>query len=121
MTVRGIRAAATVEANDASEIREITLEMVAKLVQENNVNPDHIASVFITVTGDLDQAFPAQAIRQLPGWELVPLMCALEVPVKGSLQKCVRLMVLVNTEKTQQEIQHIYLGGAKVLRPDLAK
>lgn len=121
MTVRGIRAAATVEANNASEIKEVTLEMVSRLVQENEVNPEDIASVLITVTNDLDEAFPAQAIRQLPGWELVPLMCALEVPVKGSLQKCVRLMVLVNTEKTQQDIKHIYLGGAKALRPDLAK
>jgi len=121
MTVRGIRAAATVEANDSAEIKEVTLEMISKLVEANDVNPEDIASVFITVTNDLDQAFPAQAIRQLPGWELVPLMCALEVPVKGSLQKCVRLMVLINTEKSQREIQHIYLGGAKVLRPDLAK
>ncbi|GIP15142.1 hypothetical protein J40TS1_07840 [Paenibacillus montaniterrae] len=121
MTVRGIRAAATVEANEANEIKAVTLEMVTKLVQENDVNPEDIASVLITVTNDLDEAFPAQAIRQLPGWELVPLMCALEVPVKGSLPKCVRLMVLVNTEKAQQEIKHIYLGGAKALRPDLAK
>lgn len=121
MTVRGIRAAATVEHNDASEIKEVTLEMITKLAQENDVNPEDVASVLITVTNDLDQAFPAQVIRQLPGWELVPLMCGLEVPVQGSLQKCVRLMVLVNTDKSQKEIKHIYLGGAKVLRPDLAK
>jgi chorismate mutase len=57
----------------------------------------------------------------MEGWELVPLMCALEVPVKGSLEKCIRLMVLINTEKSQKEIEHIYLGRAQALRPDLSK
>lgn len=95
MNVRGIRGAATVESNDAKLIKEVTIDMVNDIVSQNDVNPADICSVFITVTQDLDQAFPAQAIRQLPGWELVPQMCALEVPVKGSLEKCVRLMVLV--------------------------
>jgi len=121
MSVRGIRGAATVEANDAAEIKQVSLEMMTELVKQNEIVPDDICSVLITVTHDLDAAFPAQAIRQLPGWELVPLMCSLEVPVKGSLEKCVRLMVLVNTEKTQAEIKHIYLGGAKALRPDLVQ
>lgn len=121
MNVRGIRGAATVEQNDAAQIKAVTLEMIAELSKQNDVNPEDISCVFITVTQDLDQAFPAQAIRQLPGWELVPQMCALEVPVKGSLEKCVRLMVLVNTDKTQAEIKHIYLGGAVALRPDLAQ
>ncbi|MFC6332280.1 chorismate mutase [Paenibacillus septentrionalis] len=121
MSVRGIRAAATVDANDAAQIKEVTLAMIQQLIQENDIQPEDVACVYITVTNDLDQAFPAQPIRQLPGWDLVPLMCALEVPVKGSLEKCVRLMVLVNTEKAQNEIKHVYLGGAKVLRPDLAK
>lgn len=121
MNVRGIRGAATVESNDALLIKEVTLEMVKDIVNQNNVNPADISCVFITVTQDLDQAFPAQAIRQLPGWELVPQMCALEVPVKGSLEKCVRLMVLVNTDKTQEEIKHVYKGGAIALRPDLAQ
>jgi len=121
MKVRGIRAAATVEANDAAQIKEVTLTMLHTLIQENDVHPEDVASIFITVTQDLNQAFPAQTIRQLPGWDLVPLMCSLEVPVQGSLEKCVRLMVLVNTEKAQNEINHVYLGGAKVLRPDLVK
>lgn len=120
MSVRGIRAAGTVEQNDAAQIKELTVEMISQVVKQNDVNPTDISCVFITVTGDLDQAFPAQAIRQLPGWEFVPQMCALEVPVKGSLEKCVRLMVLVNTDKTQAEIKHVYLGGAVALRPDLA-
>ncbi|MHA6483896.1 chorismate mutase [Paenibacillus sp. strain BS8-2] len=121
MSVRGIRGAVTVEANEAKLISEATLAMVHEIMEANHIDPADICSVLITVTQDLDDSFPAQAVRQLPGWELVPLMCALEVPVKGSLERCVRLMVLVNTEKTQSEIQHVYLGGAQALRPDLAK
>lgn len=119
MSVRGIRGAATVEQNDAAQIKEVTIEMISDIVKQNDIHPSDISCVFITVTQDLDQAFPAQAIRQLPGWELVPQMCALEVPVKGALEKCVRLMVLVNTEKSQAEIRHVYLGRAISLRPDL--
>ncbi|MDQ6418226.1 chorismate mutase [Paenibacillus sp. LHD-117] len=121
MSVRGIRGAITVEANEAKLISAATLETVNAIMASNDIEPADICSVLITVTQDLDDSFPAQAVRQLPGWELVPLMCALEVPVKGSLERCVRLMVLVNTEKSQAEIQHIYLGGAQALRPDLAK
>jgi chorismate mutase len=75
----------------------------------------------VTVTQDLDAAFPARAIRQMAGWDLVPLMCALEMPVPGGLQKCIRLMVMVNTDKRQDQIRHVYLNEAKKLRPDLAQ
>jgi len=121
MSVRGIRGAITVETKDAKAISQATLEMIHDIVALNHIVPEDICSVLITVTSDLDEAFPAQSIRQLPGWELVPLMCSLEVPVKGSLERCIRLMVLVNTDKSQSEIKHVYLGGARVLRPDLSK
>lgn len=119
MSVRGVRAAATVTANDAQEIQDVTLDMINQLVSENNIDPADIASVWITVTNDLDATFPAKPIRQLPDWELVPIMCALEIPVKNSLEKCIRIMLHWNTTKSQQEIKHIYLGGARALRPDL--
>ncbi|ALS27772.1 chorismate mutase [Paenibacillus cisolokensis] len=121
MNVRGIRGAITVEANEERPILDATAELVERIVAENGISPEDIGCVFITVTDDLDSAFPARAIRQMAGWELVPLMCALEVPVKGSLEKCIRLMVLVNTDKSQDQIRHVYLGGARVLRPDLSK
>jgi chorismate mutase len=120
MSVRGIRGATTVEANEEQAILEATADLLKRLVEANGIVPEDIASIIVTVTHDLDAAFPARAIRQLPGWELVPLMCALEVPVKGSLEKCIRLMVHVNTDKKQDEIQHIFLGRARSLRPDLA-
>jgi len=120
MTVRGIRGATTVEANEERVILEATSELLKRIVEANGIVPEDIASIIVTVTHDLDATFPARAIRQLPGWELVPLMCALEVPVKGSLEKCIRLMVHVNTDKRQDEIRHIFLGRARELRPDLA-
>lgn len=121
MSVRGIRGAITVEANEEHQILNATIEMLNTIVAKNEIVPDDICSVFVTVTGDLDESFPARAIRQMAGWELVPLMCALEVPVKGSLERCIRLMVLINTDKTQAQIRHIYLNGAQALRPDLSK
>jgi chorismate mutase len=120
MYVRGIRGAITVERNDEAEILDATSELLVQIVAENNVKPEDIAHVLVTVTQDLDAAFPAKAIRQLPGWELVPLMCALEIPVPGGLPRCIRLMVTVNTEKSQRDIRHVYLNDAKKLRPDLS-
>ncbi|QJC51874.1 chorismate mutase [Paenibacillus albicereus] len=120
MSVRGIRGAITVDRNEEQEILQATSEMLRAIVAENGFDPEDICSVLITVTTDLDAAFPARAIRGLQGWDLVPLMCAVEVPVKGSLERCIRLMVTVNTELTQKEIKHVYLRGAGVLRPDLS-
>ncbi|WP_028593538.1 chorismate mutase [Paenibacillus assamensis] len=120
MWVRGIRGATTVQANDADEILQATSELLDEIVQRNGVEPESISSVWITMTEDLNATFPARAIRTLPNWELVPIMCALEIPVEGSLPKCIRLMVHINTEKSQEAIQHVYLKESAQLRPDLA-
>jgi len=119
MAVRGIRAANTVARNDEQEILLATRDMLNRLVEVNQVRPEDIGCVFITVTDDLDATFPARAIRGMPGWELVPLMHSREIPVPGSLPRCIRLMVLVNTEKEQKDIIHVYMNEAKCLRPDL--
>jgi chorismate mutase len=112
MWVRGIRGATTVKNNEEKEILSATTELLMQIVAENQVIPEDICSVFVTT-------FPARAIRQMHGWELVPLMCSLEIPVKPSLPLCIRLMVHVNTAKTQKQINHVYLNEAKVLRPDI--
>ncbi|ARU62707.1 chorismate mutase [Tumebacillus avium] len=119
LVVRGIRGAITVEQNDAASIHQATRELLLAMVEENQLTTPLIASCFITMTPDLDAAFPAQAIRELDGWELIPLMGALEVQVPGGLPMCIRLLLHVNTAKTQEEIQHIYLRDAVKLRPDL--
>ena len=119
MWLRGIRGAITVESNDAVQILSATTQLLHSIVEENNFSPEDICSVFVTVTQDLTATFPARAIRQMKGWELVPLMCSVEIPVENSLPRCIRLMVQVNTTKKQNEIVHVYLNDAKTLRPDL--
>ncbi len=78
---RGIRGATTVTNNEANEILEATSQLLEEIVSYNEIQPEDISNVWITVTHDLDAAFPAMAIRQLDGWDMVPLMCALEIPV----------------------------------------
>lgn len=119
MLVRGVRGATTVTANDREEILQATTELLHQIVEQNGIEPEFIASIWITVTEDIDAVFPAVAVRSLPGWELVPIMCSVEMPVPGSLPLCVRIMLHVNTTKSQADIYHVYLNEAAKLRPDL--
>lgn len=119
--VRGIRGATTVTENNADEIVLKTREMIEQMIHKNGLLPEQVAQVIITVTHDIDAAFPARALRMIDGWSYVPVMCALEIPVPNSLPKCIRVMMTVNTNVTQEKIEHIYLHGAQVLRPDLQK
>lgn len=121
MWVRGIRGATTVVHNEKSEMLTATSELLREIVRENDIQPSEIGCIFITVTQDLDAAFPAVAIREIAGWEMVPLMCSVEIAVQGALPKCIRLMVMVNTTKEQHEVKHVYLNEATKLRPDLAQ
>lgn len=121
MVNRGIRGATTVTNNEENEILRETVVLLREIVERNDVIAEDICSVWITVTGDLDATFPARAIREIEGWDLVPLMCSVEIPVKGGLPMCIRLMVQVNTDKSQRDIRHIYLNEAQKLRPDLSQ
>lgn len=120
MMNRGIRGATTVTRNDEQEIVQETLRLLEEMVRRNELQPEYISNIWITMTQDLDATFPAKAVRQLEGWDLVPLMCSVEIPVQGSLPRCIRFMVQVNTDKSQSEIKHVYLNEAKRLRPDLS-
>ncbi len=120
MTVRGIRGAITVNTNSAEEIVSAAQILLGEIAERNEVAPDDIASVLLTTTEDLDAAFPARATRNLTGWEYVPVTCAREIPVPGSLPRCIRVLMNVNTSKGQREIKHVYLRDAVRLRPDLA-
>lgn len=117
--IRGVRGAITVEINEEAIILRATENLVKKMIQENNIEAENVASVFVSVTDDLTSAFPAKVIRMLEGWAYVPVMCMKEISVPNSLEKCVRIMMHVNTEQSQKEIQHIYLEKAVQLRPDL--
>ncbi|MDC3415374.1 chorismate mutase [Aquibacillus salsiterrae] len=118
--IRGIRGATTVEKNDETEIVQNTRQLVEEIVEQNNVKPEDIASVLISVTSDLNAGFPAKALRLIEGWTYVPVMCMKEIEVPGSLAKCIRVMMTVNTTINQQDITHVYQKNATVLRPDLS-
>ena len=119
MSVRGIRGAITIENDTPEEIQAATLALL-NAIQESNpdLNPEDVASVFFTVMEDIRSGFPATAVR-LAGWNLVPLFCGTEIPVPDSLPLCIRILIHWNTELAQKEINHVYLGQAISLRPDL--
>ncbi len=120
MAVRGIRGAITVTENEREAILEGTRELLEAMVEANGVIADDIASCHFTTSPDLNAEFPAEATRRLGGWKYVPLICGHEMNVPGSMRKCVRILLHVNTEAAPQDIQHIYLRDAKKLRTDLA-
>lgn len=120
MACRGIRGATTVEANTRDAILDAAREMISEIVSRNEVDTDDIASAYFSTTPDLNAEFPAVAARADFGWHNVALMCGHEMYVPGSLSMCLRVTVMVNTEKAQKDIKHVYLRGAAVLRPDLA-
>lgn len=115
MRCRGIRGATTVESNTGKDILEASKELLRQVSEANKLDKNEIASVIFTTTEDLNAEFPAMAARQM-GWTDVPLLCAREINVPGSLPKCLRILILVNTEKTPQELVHVYIKGAKDLR-----
>lgn len=117
--IRGVRGAVTVEENNETEIAEATEMLIRQMILENNIGADAVASVFISVTEELTAAFPAKALRSIEGWTFVPVMCMREIPVEGSLPKCIRVMMHVNSNSPQEAVSHVYLRKAAVLRPDL--
>lgn len=117
--IRGVRGAITVNENSETEIVAATERLLKIMIDENRIEPDGVASVFISVTEDITAAFPAKALRLFAGWDYVPVMCMREIPVPGSLEKCIRVMLHVNSSSRQDEISHIYLEEAVRLRPDL--
>jgi len=118
--VRGIRGAITVERDEPELVLDATERLLRTIVAENAVVPDDIASALFTTTPDLVSEFPAAAARRI-GWTLVPLLNFTEIAVRGGLERCIRVLLHVNTEKPADRIVHVYLEGARVLRPDLRR
>lgn len=117
--VRGVRGATTVAANERGAILAGTRELLEHVIGLNRIQAADVASVWFTATPDLDAEFPAFAARQI-GWTEVPLICATEIPVGGALERCVRVLVHWNTDLAQSEVRHVFLHGARVLRPQWA-
>ncbi len=120
MPCRGVRGATTAEANTSEEILKATRQLLALMVRQNGIDEDDVASAIFTTTEDLDAEFPALAARQL-GWLNVALMCVHELDVPGSLRRCIRILLHWNTQKSADEIVHVYIKEAANLRPDRSK
>jgi len=113
--MRGLRGATQIEANTVEAMEESVVEMCKEIERRNGIGPSDIVWAIFTVTSDIDADFPARAAR-LAGWGTVPMICSREIPVPGSLPRCVRVLLHVDGEGARH---HVYLRGAQVLRPDL--
>ena len=115
MWCRGVRGATTADSNTKEDIRAATRELLKEVMKVNGITANDVASAIFTTTPDLNAEFPAVAAREL-GWTEVALMCSHEMGVPGSLTKCIRVLLHVNTEKSADEIVHVYIKGAKDLK-----
>jgi chorismate mutase len=119
MAYRGIRGAVTVEENTTAAIKTAVRALLERIVAANALDVADIASVLFTATSDLDAVYPAVAAREM-GWVNTPLLCVQEMAVQGNLPRCIRVLLHWNTDCAQADVHHVYLGDARVLRPDLA-
>jgi chorismate mutase len=118
VAVRAVRGAIQVDRNDRDIILDGTTRLIKEVLQRNDLTLDHLINVIFTATPDLTAEFPAYAARQL-GFTDVPLLCATEIDVPGAMPRVLRLMALIETDRTRAEVHHVYLDGAAALRRDL--
>lgn len=119
--VRAIRGATTATANSKEAIESASLELAQEIVKVNEIHPEEIAVVLVTMTSDLTTYNASAAIRLGQGWQHVPFFTSQEAEIEGMLPRCIRISIQYNTEKSQEEMKHIYLNEATKLRPDLSK
>lgn len=119
MRIRAIRGAITVDANARDDILRATHELLSGLIAHNAIDPDEVVSAYFTMTQDLNAAFPAEAAREM-GWNHIPLLCMCEIAVPGALPRCIRILLHTYTERSAEDIRHLYLREAVRLRPDLS-
>lgn len=121
MTTRGLRGATTIESDSRDSVLAATRELLEAILRANpSLHTADIASAVFTVTEDITSAYPALAARQI-GWDLVPMICAREIPVVDSLPLCIRVLIQWNTDLPQESVKHVYLRQAVNLRMDLAQ
>lgn len=118
--VRAISGAITANANTKEAIEQAVINLLNAIEAANSFVPDDIVNVIFTATSDLNAVFPAAIARQYKNWHYVPLLDVQQLEVEGSLKRCIRVLIQINTEKSQQEIRHCYLEGAEHLRLDLS-
>lgn len=115
MISKGIRGAITIENNTPQNIEEATLELLKELVEQNSIEKKNISHVIFTLTQDLNAAFPAKFAREKLGWDTIAMMCFNELDVPNSLEKCLRILLVLNCEENF-EPKFVYLKGAERLR-----
>ncbi|MDQ1361487.1 MAG: chorismate mutase [Acidimicrobiaceae bacterium] len=118
VSVRAVRGATTVDADTPESIRERVVALLEQVLKQNGLSEDDIISILFTATEDIVSTFPATAARSM-GLGAVPLICARELAITGSVPRCIRVMLHVTTELSRNDIHHVYLEGAKGLRDDL--
>ena len=118
-SVRAFRGATQLSADTKAEMREAVVELLQDLLKANSISDDDLISILFTATPDIQSDFPAAGVREL-GLVDLPLICAQELDVEGSLPRTIRLLIHANSSLTRSEVTHKYLRGAVVLRPDLA-
>jgi len=118
--MRGIRGATQIEENTVEAMEEAVAELCQALCERNGIRPEEIGWAIFTVTHDLDADFPARAARVRNGWHMVPMICSREIPVPGSLPRAIRILLHVESAG-DRPVRHVYLRGARALRPDLAE
>lgn len=118
MKVRGIRGATTIELDQKDNVLQATRELLQQIVEKNRIEIDDIAAIIFTVTPDIKSIYPAQAAREL-GWSQVALLGACEMDMPGGLPRCIRVLMLVNTDQPSTGLTHVYLRNAIQLREDL--
>jgi chorismate mutase len=117
-SVRAVRGATTVDADTPDAITERVVELLSRILERNELVEDDLISILFTATEDIVSTFPATAARSM-GLGAVPLICARELAVSGSVERCIRVMLHVTTERPRDQIHHVYLEGAQGLRDDL--
>jgi chorismate mutase len=117
-SVRAVRGATTVDADSPEVISERVVALLRQILDRNGLQEDDIISILFTATEDIVSTFPATAARSM-GLGAVPLICARELSIVGSVPRCIRVMLHVTTDRTRDEIHHVYLEGAQGLRDDL--
>ena len=117
MRLRAARGAIRVPSDDGDALLGSTERLLSAVLQRNEVDPEELVSIMFTATQDLRSAFPAEAARRM-GLGRVPLMCAQEIPVEGSMPSVIRILVHFHSDRTLDKVAHVYLDGAETLRDD---
>src|SRR5690625_7650561 len=112
---RGVRGATTVAQNEATLILENTRTLVEEMIKKNSITPENVSHVFISVTNDINAGFPARSVREIHGWSLVPVVWMKEIEVPNSLEKCIRVMMVIGTDEEQDDINNILIMYAITL------